>query len=139
MLTGACLCGAIQYEIDGRPRFMYQCYCGKCRAASGASFATNLIVDAGKFRITAGSERLAAYESSPQKFRHFCSSCGSPIYSRGEKTRQVVSVRAGTLKQDPGVRLAYHAFAGSKAPWVRIADEAPQFHDWPYPELIRRL
>jgi hypothetical protein len=139
MLNGACLCGRIQYEISAPPRFMYRCYCGKCRAASGAPFAANVIVDADRFRITAGSESLAAYESSPNKFRHFCSGCGSPIYSQGEATKQVVSVRCGTLRQDPGVRLAYHAFVASKAPWIEIDDDLPQFADWPDPALVKQL
>lgn len=139
MLDGACMCGRIQYEITGEPRFMYQCYCGKCRAASGASFVTNIIVDADKFRITAGKESLAAFESSPKKFRHFCSACGSPIYSRGEKTKQVVSVRCGTLKQDPGIRVAYHAFVASKALWADIHDDQPQFSEWADPALVKQL
>lgn len=139
MLNGACMCGRVQYEIEGKPRFMYQCYCGKCRAASGASFVTNIIVDADRFRITAGKESLAAFESSPRKFRYFCSACGSPIYSHGEKTKHVVSVRCGTLKQDPGVRVAYHAFVASKAAWVDICDEQPQFPDWADPVLVGRL
>ena len=139
MLSGACMCGRIQYEIAGKPRFMYQCYCGKCRAASGASFVTNLIIDASKFSIIAGKESLAAFESSPKKFRHFCSVCGSPIYSHGEETRQVVSVRCGTLKQDPGVRVAYHAFVASKAPWLEIQDHQPQFSEWADPMLVKQL
>jgi hypothetical protein len=139
VLEGACLCGRIRYAIDGAPRFMYQCHCSKCRAASGASFVTNLIVDADRFRITAGRESLGAFESSPRKFRYFCSGCGSPIYSQGEKTKHVVSVRSGTLKQDPGVRVAYHAFAGSKAPWTEICDGMPQFDEWADPALVRRL
>lgn len=139
MISGACLCGTVRYTIEGEPRFMYQCHCGRCRAASGASFVTNLIVDADKFRVTAGEERLAAYESSPQKFRYFCSACGSPIYSRGEKTKHVVAVRCGTLQQDPGMRVAYHAFAASKAAWVDICDGQPQFEEWPDPVLVRRL
>jgi hypothetical protein len=139
MLDGACLCGRIRYEITGEPRFMYQCYCGKCRAASGASFVTNIIVDAAAFRITRGKEALAAYESSPGKFRHFCSGCGSPIYSHGEKTRDVVAVRCGTLREDPGLRVAYHAFVESKAPWVDIQGEQPQFAEWADAALVQRL
>ena len=139
MLNGACLCGRVQYQIEGQPRFMYQCHCGKCRAASGASFVTNIIVDADKFKITAGNECLAAYESSPRKFRHFCSNCGSPIYSHGEKTKHVVAVRCGTLKQDPGVRVAYHAFAASSAAWADICDAQPRFDEWPDPALVKRL
>jgi hypothetical protein len=139
MLQGSCLCGKVQYEIAGEPRWMYQCHCGKCRAATGASFATNIIVDADKFRITAGKEVLKGFESSPQKFRHFCSVCGSPIYSQGEKTKQIVSVRSGTLKQDPGLRVAYHAFAASRAPWDEIADDLPQFAEFPDPATIKKL
>jgi hypothetical protein len=139
MLNGACMCGRIQYEITAEPQFMYQCYCGKCRAASGASFVTNIIVNADDFRITAGNESLAAFESSPNKFRHFCSICGSPIYSQGEKTKQVVSVRCGTLLQDPGIRVAYHAFVASKAPWIDIHDDQPQFSEWADPALVKRL
>ena len=139
MLHGSCLCGKIQYEIEGAPRWMYQCHCGKCRAATGASFATNIIVNAEKFRITAGADVLKGFESSPQKFRYFCSGCGSPIYSQGEKTKQIVSVRSGTLKQDPGLRVAYHAFVASKAPWVEIGDGLPQFAEFPDPATIRRL
>ena len=138
-LIGGCLCGQVQYEIEGEPRFMYQCFCGKCRAASGASFVTNIIADAARFRITAGKESLSAYESSPQKFRHFCSICGSPIYSHGEKTKHVVSVRCGTLQQDSGLRVAYHAFVASKAVWADICDDQPQFAEWPDPALVKRL
>jgi hypothetical protein len=118
---------------------MYQCFCGKCRAASGASFVTNLIVDAGKFKIVEGRESLSAYESSPQKFRHFCSNCGSPIYSQGGKTAHIVSVRSGTLKDDPGLRPSYHAFTASKSPWVDIRDGTPQFAEYPDPATIKKL
>jgi len=133
------MCGKVRYEINGGARFMYQCFCGRCRAASGAAFATNIIVDADRFSITAGRESLTAYRSSPGKHRYFCSTCGSPIYSRGEKTKQVVSVRAGTLKTDPGLRPAYRAFTASKAPWVEIDDSLPQFQEWPDSTLIGKL
>ena len=139
MLHGSCLCAKVQYEIEGSPRFMYQCHCSRCRAASGASFVTNIIVDAEKFRISSGKESLSAFSSSPGKSRYFCSNCGSPIYSHGEKTKHVVSVRSGTLKQDPGLRVAYHAFATSKAAWDEIRDELPQFDEWPDPELVKQL
>lgn len=139
MLDGACMCGRVQYEISAEPRFMYRCYCGKCRAASGASHVTNIIVDANRFAITAGRESLSAFESGPKKLRYFCSNCGSPIYSQGEKTRHVVSVRCGTLRQDPGIRVAYSAFVASKAPWVDIDDDLPHFSEWPDPALVKRL
>ena len=71
--------------------------------------------------------------------RYFCVACGSPIYSHGERTKHVVSVRRGTLKEDPGLRVAYHAFVAAKAPWVEISDGQPQFPDWPDPSFVQRL
>jgi hypothetical protein len=139
MLEGSCLCGKVRYEIAGKPRFMYQCHCSRCRAASGATFVTNIIVDTDKFRITAGKELLSGFNSSPGKFRYFCSGCGSPIYSHGEQTKHVVAVRCGSLKQDPGLRVAYHAFATSKAAWDEIHDGLPQLEGRPDPALLKQL
>jgi hypothetical protein len=126
MLRGSCLCGTVRYEVRGTPLVMYYCHCGTCRKATGSSFATNVIVSASDFAVVAGRERLAAYESSPEKYRHFCSQCGSPIYSQAEQTRDVVSVRCGTLDDDPGTRPSQHIHVGSKAPWYEIADDLPQ-------------
>ena len=118
---------------------MYQCYCGKCRTATGAGFATNVIVDTDKFRIVAGAEALSRFESSPGKFRYFCSGCGSPIYSHGKATKRIVSVRAGTLSQDPGMRPSYHAFVASKVAWAEIHDDLPQFAEYPDPATVKML
>src|SRR5687767_612752 len=100
MVSGSCLCGKVSYAVRGRPLAMYQCHCGTCRKANGSSLATNIMVRTQDFEVTAGKESLTAFESSPGKHRYFCSACGSPIYSHGEKTRQIVSVRCGTLDGD---------------------------------------
>lgn len=126
MLNGSCLCGAVKYEISTRPRLMYHCHCGRCRAASGAAYATNIIVATECFSVVAGRDKLSSFESSPEKHRYFCSNCGSPIYSHAEKTSHYVSVRCGTLRDDPGIRPGYHAYAASRAAWVDICDDVPQ-------------
>jgi len=126
MLRGSCVCGTVRYEINAAPWTMYYCHCGTCRKATGTSFATNLIVAADDFVVVAGREALKAYESSPRKHRHFCGACGSPIYSQGEATKSIVSVRAGTVDGDPGVRPSVHAYVASKAPWTEIHDDLPQ-------------
>lgn len=126
MLRGACLCGKVTYEIRGTPPLVYYCHCGTCRKATGSSFATNMMVPTADFVLTGGRELLAAYESSPNKRRWFCSGCGSPVYSQAESTQHVLSVRCGTLEGDPGVRPSVHIWVGSKAPWTDICDGLPQ-------------
>src|SRR5215470_9715186 len=101
-VNGSCLCGTVRYVLNGAS-LMYHCHCGTCRKANGTAFATNLLAPAEAFEITSGRELLARFESSPKKFRYFCSGCGSPIYSQAEATSGVVSIRAGTLDSDPGM------------------------------------
>jgi hypothetical protein len=45
---------------------------------------------------------------------------------QSEATRQIVSVRAGTLDGDPSLRPSVHAYTTSKAPWFEICDGVPQ-------------
>ena len=126
MLSGACLCGGVKYEVRGKPLLMYHCHCGVCQKASGTAFATNIMVRADDFAMVSGQERLKGFESSPGKHRYFCGECGSPIFSHGEKTRQIVSVRCGTLETDPGLRPSVHVYVASKAAWHEIHDDLPQ-------------
>jgi hypothetical protein len=126
MFGGSCLCGKVSYAVRGAPLAMYHCHCATCRKANGSTIATNMMVRTEEFEVTSGKELLAAFESSPGKNRYFCSACGSPIYSHGEKTRHFVSVRCGTLDVDPGVRPQAHVYVASRAPWDAICDGLPQ-------------
>jgi len=78
------------------------------------------------FVILRGRDALSGFESSPNKQRYFCSKCGSPIYSQAEATKDIVSVRAGTLDGEPTVRPVIHGYVASKAPWYDILDGLPQ-------------
>lgn len=126
MLEGSCLCGKIRYRLSAPPLFMYYCHCGTCRKATGSAFATNILVAAEHFELLSGNDHLDSFESSPNKHRHFCRGCGSPLYSRAQATSHILSVRCGTLDGDPGLRPAVHAYVSDKAPWDEIGDDLPQ-------------
>ena len=130
MLSGSCMCGTIKYKLRGKPLVTYYCHCGKCRKQSGSSYATNVVVRTEDFVIVAGRESLASWESSPGKRRHFCSGCGSPIYSHGGGTKHIVSVRCGTLDSELPLNPSVHAFVASKANWVEITDGLPQHAEY---------
>jgi hypothetical protein len=130
MLQGSCLCGKVRYELRGKLRVAYYCHCGKCRKQSGSSFATNVIVARDDFVIVAGQELISSWESSPNKRRYFCSGCGSPIYSHGEKTGHIVSVRCGTLDSELSLHPSVHAFVASKAGWFEIRDGLAQHPEY---------
>jgi hypothetical protein len=84
MYKGSCLCGSVEITVTGEISDIIHCHCSLCRKASGTAYATNGFVNVLDFEINNGRELLSSFESSPGKFRHFCSKCASPIYSSTE-------------------------------------------------------
>ena len=104
MITGHCLCGKVRYEVTGTPLAMMYCHCEECRRATGSSLNTSLFVKREQFRIVSGESSVAFHETSPDNLRHFCSSCGSPLFKYFVEPTGMMTIRAGTLDSDPGVR-----------------------------------
>ena len=123
MYTGACLCGAVRFEIHGPIRQIVYCHCSQCRKAQGSAFATNGIVSAAEFRIVQGEDALTRYESTPGQSKYFCQTCGSPILSKTASRPQQV----GTIESDIQERPMAHIFATSRANWETICGDLPQY------------
>ena len=128
MITGGCLCGCVAWRLDGPVAVINHCHCSMCRKIHGAAFGTFAHASARAFGWERGEEATTRYESSPGIWRSFCRVCGSgvPVIEGDE-----VSIPAGGIDGDPGVRPSVHIFTGSKAPWYSIADDLPQFEHFP--------
>jgi hypothetical protein len=126
-IKGSCLCGGIEYEVNGEFGKVVNCHCSMCRKATGAAFRTRAAVPPGAFRWLAGENLVSWYQSSPLETRTFCRVCGStlPTFIAGDHPE--IGLPLGTLDGDPGVRASAHIFVGSKAPWFEITDDLPKF------------
>jgi hypothetical protein len=131
MNTGSCLCGGVRLRLTGRLGPAAFCHCSQCRKANGSAFACNAPIRARYLVFEAGRDLVREYESSPGKFRAFCSRCGSPVYSRLAADPESFRIRLGILDSDPGRRPLLHVWVGSKAPWFEITDSLPQFESVP--------
>ena len=127
MFTGSCLCGGVQFRIEGELEPIQVCHCSQCRKAQGAPFATNTPVSTTAFHLVCGAELLTSFESSPGKERVFCSKCGSPIYSKKDTIPGVLRIRAGLINEPLSAKPVAHFYTGSKANWWPINDDLPQF------------
>ena len=130
MYVGGCLCGSISYEIDGELGDFGFCHCRSCRKASGSAFAANAPVDRTRFRLTDRDGTLREYQSTPGKFRAFCSRCGSPLYAYLESSRDVLRIRLGSLDTPFHKQPAARTFVAENAPWYPIGDDLPRFPGW---------
>ena len=130
MLTGACLCGDIAFEIDGPVDALGHCHCSMCRKSHGSAFATFVAAAPQDFRWVRGAQRVKAYESSAAGYRRFCPRCGSALPTTGDGLPFVL-VPLGNVAEDPGVRPRLHMFTDSMAPWDTIVDDLPQYAAMP--------
>jgi hypothetical protein len=130
MLHGSCLCGGVRYELAREPGPFGYCHCKSCRKASGSAHAANAPVARADFTLASGRELLREFESSPGKFRAFCSACGSPIYAYLAATRDVLRIRLGSLDSPLLASPRAHTWVSDKATWDTIAGDLPQFDTW---------
>ena len=136
MHRGSCLCGSIRYEVAGELGDFGYCHCTSCRKASGSAHAANSPVARRSFRLIRGDDVIREYESSPGKFRSFCSKCGSPIFAYLARSSDVIRIRLGSLDTSFDGRPKAHTFLGDKAEWEPILDDLPRFEEWASKEVL---
>lgn len=127
MYLGKCLCGAVSFEIKNGINDIIHCHCSLCRKNSGTAYATNGFVNTEDFTLLTGEHNLSTYSFKPGKNRHFCTTCGSPIYSSNEQDPSRIRVRLGAIDSDIVERPISHNFVSSKASWEDISAELPHY------------
>ena len=124
MLTGACECGGVRYQVPDAFLYSLNCHCSRCRAATGSAFKALAGIERGKLEITQGADRLFVY-GAPDAHDTRCAVCGSLLFSV-VRDGEYVHVAMGSLVDAPSIRPTDHIFVGSKAPWFEITDDLPQ-------------
>ena len=133
LLKGGCNCGAVRYEISGKPLAVAACHCTNCRRQSGSAFSVNLVIRASAMSVQG---ELAAYQdrgedSGAPLAREFCAACGSPIRSVPSASPKMIAVKAGTLDAPGEHAPQMHIWTRSALPWVEIPKDLPRFEKGP--------
>ncbi len=131
MIEGSCLCKAVRFEIDEIAGEYVLCHCPSCRKASGTAFAANVSVPLESFTLVSGESNLSVFESSPNKLRHFCSNCGSPLFTKVGTNPEFVRVRLGSLDSEFEQRPSAQIFTKLRAHWHVLDETIPSFEEWP--------
>ena len=131
-VQGSCLCGEVAFSITGPPLRMYYCHCSRCRLGRSAAHASNIFFKADGLRWLRGAELVRDYQLPDARYfgAAFCARCGGKL-PRVSAERNVATVPAGCLDNDPGMRVQAHIFVESMATWDRITDQVPRFAGMP--------
>ncbi len=126
-LEGACLCGAVQFEMTTPSKFCGHCHCSNCRRAHGAAFVTWAGFNQSQFRIVAGEEHVTDYQTDTNATRSFCNICGSTLFYRSPRWPDDFHVVRANIKGDLDQAPAAHFYVDHKADWWEIDDSLLQF------------
>ena len=122
---GRCQCRALEYEFEGKPKWVMHCHCESCRRATSSPVATYVGVHIEQFRYLKGDP--AIYESSPGVQRYFCPKCGSPMAYAGARWPKEVHLFIGTLEDPTKFPPTGHANVGEQVAWFDVHDDLPRF------------
>lgn len=125
-IKGSCLCGAVRFEIRGKPRSLSYCHCTRCRKQAGM-FAAVVMVRREDFHLIEGAEQIRRYvpEDPWRHVRAFCGTCGSPLGEPSDDY-ELFPIAASALDDDPGVTPVLHQNVASKPAWCEITDGVKQ-------------
>ncbi len=121
MKTGGCLCGAVRYQVSGALRPVVACHCEQCRKTSGHYVAAT---SAHRDAVSIDGD-VTWYHASDTARRGFCKICGSSLFWDG--SGENISIHAGTMDSDLGVKIAGHIFCADKGSYYDITDDLPKF------------
>lgn len=129
-VRGACVCGAVAFEIE-EPFVAFQyCHCSRCRKKTGSAHAANAFVPPAQFAWVRGEGVVRRFDLEGTRWTSaFCGTCGSamPWLSRNGTT---YVVPAGDLEgacEKPRRNIHF----GSRAPWYLPASELETFDALP--------
>ncbi len=123
MHKGACLCGAVSFQVEGDLPPPDACHCTQCRKQSGHFFAST---DVPRAALTIlGEERVTWFRSSAMVRRGFCSVCGSALFW-DPPAKDWIGVAMGAFEEPTNTRLRIHIFVAEKGDYYDITDGLPQ-------------
>jgi hypothetical protein len=130
-VRGGCLCGGVRYELSEPFRRANFCHCSRCRKHTGAAASAQGRVPREGFTLLQGAELVETYRPEGGMAKAFCRVCGSSLFGGTWPDGPEVSIRLGTLDDDPGIRPQYHSFAADVPPWDRLPDDGLPRYDGP--------
>ncbi|ELR99842.1 GFA family protein [Gloeocapsa sp. PCC 73106] len=129
-MTGTCLCGGIEFEVEAIPGMVFNCHCTRCQKSHGAAFATQAFAIRKTLIFKKGQELLQEYESTGG-IRAFCRNCGSRLMNYALYGGEYLSVAVTCLAESNQIQPVAHCFTDNKLTWHNLSDQLPRYPGLP--------
>jgi hypothetical protein len=130
---GGCTCRSVRYRLSPPPLIVHCCHCRWCQRETGAAFALNALIEAGRLQLLSGQVDLVSTPSASGKGQRIarCPACRVALWSHYAGLGERVNfVRVGTLDEPDRFPPDVHIYTESKQPWVVLPAGARAFDQY---------
>src|SRR5262245_37769721 len=129
-LSGGCHCGAVRYQLEGKPKDVALCHCVDCRRNAGAPVMAWAGYPESSLKMTKGTPKV--FTSSGATQRSFCGDCGTGLFYRNaEFLPGVVEVQLSTLDDQEALPPTVQIQVAERLSWMKEAHRLPEIQRFP--------
>jgi hypothetical protein len=130
-IRGACVCGAVAFEIDEPFAAFQYCHCSRCRKKSGSAHCANAFVPRAQFGWVRGEEHVKRFDLEGSRWSSaFCATCGSAMPWLNRPGTMFL-VPAGSLDDATTEKPRRNIHFASRAHWYTHASTLETFEALP--------
>ena len=127
---GSCLCGTVNFEVNGEFDSFYLCHCQHCQKDTGSAYGANLFAHSAQLVWRSGADAVTSFSlPGTRHSKSFCKRCGSALPC--VQNAGLLVVPAGCLDTEITLAPTAHIFVSSKAAWDEGLDAVPRFEGPP--------
>lgn len=131
IITGSCLCGAVEFQVSGEFEKFFLCHCTRCRKDTGSAHAANLFSSTAVISWLRGEDKIKSFQVPETRHeKSFCSECGSAL-PMVQMNGAVLVVPAGCLDDTIDVRPNAHICYSDRAEWDEGLDKVQKLDGLP--------
>jgi hypothetical protein len=118
-VSGSCLCGAVEVEIDVPAFWAWHDHSAASRRAHGAAYATYIGCWRKHARVAKGRKSIARFEDAEtESARSFCSRCGTPLLYERKRSPHMVNIPRALFTGRTGREPRYHVAIEELQDWT---------------------
>ena len=117
LLSGRCLCGAVQVSTRMKINQVGACHCDICRTWGGGP----MLAIGGEDTHLDGEQSIAIYSSTAWAERGFCKQCGTHLFIRVKQSGRMI-LPAGLFGATPALHFDHQIFVDRKPDYYEFAN-----------------
>jgi len=128
-LSGACHCGQVTYQTNGEPVRMAHCHCNACRRTTGTGHNVQAFFKSENVKISGETKTHESVSDSGNiRTRHFCSNCGSRLFSENAAMPDITGIAVGSFNDSTWFKPQIILYNAERPEWDKI-DQNIKTHD----------